>query len=101
MLPTGGKFDADKNITDTNGVVVTKHISRLSRVEYEHVVPASKFGSTFDEWKAAINRGAWDSFINSFKHCLRMPEAIVRRVAYFIIKYRAVTPCVSSRCYDW
>jgi endonuclease I len=30
---------------------VTKHISRLSRVEYEHVVPASKFGVTFDEWK--------------------------------------------------
>jgi hypothetical protein len=37
--------------TVKNGVVVTKHISRLSRVEYEHVVPASKFGSTFDEWK--------------------------------------------------
>jgi deoxyribonuclease-1 len=40
---TFGKFDSYKP--------VQKHIQRLKRVEWEHVVPASRFGKYFKEWK--------------------------------------------------
>jgi deoxyribonuclease-1 len=44
-------FDAKKKVTPPNGFTTTKYIKRAKKVEWEHVVPAENFGSTFSEWR--------------------------------------------------
>lgn len=40
-----------KHITNLNGFVSKNKTYRDNRVEWEHIVPAEKFGVNFDEWK--------------------------------------------------
>ncbi len=44
-------FDENNNITKPDGYSSSKYEKRSKRVEWEHVVPAENFGSTFSEWR--------------------------------------------------
>lgn len=55
-------FDEDKNVKLPVGFKTSVHQKRVSRVEWEHVVPAENFGRFFVEWregspKCVDNRG--------------------------------------------
>lgn len=55
-------FDG-KNITNKNGFKSKNNSFRDNRIEWEHVVPAKKFGHKFDAWK----KGHKDCFDNKGK----------------------------------
>lgn len=50
-LYCGAKFDAKKNIEFPVGFSTTKYRNRMTKVEFEHTIPAENFGRTFVEWR--------------------------------------------------
>ena len=49
-------FDEDKNVKLPVGFKTSVHQKRVSRVEWEHVVPAENFGRFFTEWREGSPR---------------------------------------------
>jgi len=44
-------YEMDKSVNQPNGFHTDKHVKRSKRIEWEHVVPAEKFGRAFSEWR--------------------------------------------------
>jgi deoxyribonuclease-1 len=52
-LYCGASFDERKRIKISTGFTTNVYIKRTKRVEWEHVVPAEKFGRTFAKWRSS------------------------------------------------
>lgn len=50
------KFDEEGAISLPKGFVTPEHNERSSKREWEHIVPAEKFGRTFTEWKKGSHK---------------------------------------------
>ncbi len=44
-------FNKNKKIIDFNGFQTSSYHNRFNKLEWEHVVPAKKFGNSFPEWR--------------------------------------------------
>lgn len=55
-LYCGASFSADRVVTPPPGFRSRAHLDRARRLEWEHVVPASRFGRTFPAWREGDSR---------------------------------------------
>lgn len=55
-LYCGARFDEDKRVFLPKGFATSAHKKRVSKVEWEHVVPAENFGRAFQEWRDGDSR---------------------------------------------
>ena len=47
----GATYDAQGNVTLSEGFETPKHEKRADKIEWEHALPAENFGQTFVEWR--------------------------------------------------
>ena len=47
----GSRFAASKKISNHKNYIPVKDSKRANRIEWEHIVPVSLFGRSFDEWR--------------------------------------------------